>query len=194
MSTEELASQAKANGAEAWSTGKYDEAINYFTEAINHGGDKEFLRTLYSNRSAAYLKISNKEKALLDSEKCVSIDGNWSKGYVRKGDALLSLKKYTDAYNAYNSAARISPNDQSIKDKCEQAIRLMSSSSSSNSSSYSNNQSFSGTNGYNPSATVTGNGRIAKIMRYAKLATVVLAVGYVFPMRIVSTLCYRYFL
>lgn len=115
--------QAKSDGTTAWSAGSYSLAAEHFTTAINIGGDKEFLKVLHSNRSAAYLKLNKITEALRDGNKCVELDSNWAKGYVRKGDALLASKQYTEAYNAYNSAARIAPGDVSVKEKCEQAMR-----------------------------------------------------------------------
>lgn len=41
------------------------------------------------------------------------------------GDALYSLKKYTDCYNAYNFALRITPNDSNVKQKCELAQKAI---------------------------------------------------------------------
>lgn len=121
----EAAQQAKSDGSFAWSAGNYAQAAEHFTTAINIGGDKEFLKVLYSNRSAAYLKLSKVTEALRDGNKCVELDSNWAKGYVRKGDALLASKQYTEAYNAYNSAARIAPSDATVKEKCDQAMRAM---------------------------------------------------------------------
>mmetsp|Transcript_23083 Transcript_23083/g.23738 ORF Transcript_23083/g.23738 Transcript_23083/m.23738 type:complete len:418 (-) Transcript_23083:27-1280(-) len=122
MSTAE---EYKNAGNAAWSSGNYDEAIKQFTSAIGVASSSEFLKTIYSNRSAAYMKISQYQSALLDANKCIEIDCNWAKGYVRKGDALYSLKKYTECYNAYNYALRITPNDTSVQQKCELAQKAI---------------------------------------------------------------------
>lgn len=53
-----MVEEYKAAGARAWSDGRYQDAIEQYTLAItntsNH--DKDLLKTLYSNRSAAYMK------------------------------------------------------------------------------------------------------------------------------------------
>lgn len=48
----------KSAGSKAWSSGNYEEAIKQFTNAIGADGsnNSEFLKTVYSNRSAAYMK------------------------------------------------------------------------------------------------------------------------------------------
>lgn len=54
MSTAE---EYKNAGNAAWSSGNYDEAIKQFTSAIGVASSSEFLKTIYSNRSAAYMKL-----------------------------------------------------------------------------------------------------------------------------------------
>jgi tetratricopeptide (TPR) repeat protein len=68
--------------------------------------------------------------SLLDADKCIQLDCNWSKGYTRKGDVLYAMKKFTECYNAYNSALRITPNDVSAKEKCELAQKAIRDSTS----------------------------------------------------------------
>jgi tetratricopeptide (TPR) repeat protein len=115
----------KELGSAAWKSGNYEGAIEHFSKAINFSdqNDKESLKILYSNRSAAYMKVNQFSSALIDGEKCVELDSSWAKGYSRKGDALLSLRRYTPAYNSYNAALRITPNDSTLLEKSEQAMR-----------------------------------------------------------------------
>ena len=58
MSVDEL----KAKGNALFSTGNYDEAIGWFTKAIDAGGN----HVLYSNRSACYCGLRKYEDALAD--------------------------------------------------------------------------------------------------------------------------------
>ena len=50
--------EAKAAGSAAWQGGNFEEAVRLFGVAIDNSvpTEKEFLKLLYSNRSAAYLK------------------------------------------------------------------------------------------------------------------------------------------
>lgn len=79
---------------------------------------------LYSNRSAAYLKLNKLDEALKDGTKCTELDAQWAKGHTRKGDALYALKRYTDAYNAYNASARLAT-DAAVQEKMELAMRAI---------------------------------------------------------------------
>ena len=58
MSVDEL----KAKGNALFSAGNYDEAIGWFTKAIDAGGN----HVLYSNRSACYCGLRKYEDALAD--------------------------------------------------------------------------------------------------------------------------------
>lgn len=115
----------KDRAAVAWANGQYDEAIEEYTNAlglISDGSDKDLQKTLLSNRSAAYMKVGRIQAALSDAIKCVEVDSSWAKGHSRKGDALYSLGKYTEAYNAYNAGLRHAKGDSSLTEKAELAM------------------------------------------------------------------------
>lgn len=180
MSADTVAHQAKQDAAEAWKKADYQGSIEHYTTAINHGnGDKEFLKVIFSNRSAAYLKVNQVEKALQDGQKCIDLDQNWSKGYTRKGDALHAQRKYTDAYNAYNAGLRIAPNDAILKEKSEQAIKMISGSSSSSSSANTGSSGWGSSNTSTSSNTSSTSSSLPAnkytlYMRYAVLGLFVL--------------------
>lgn len=179
MSTDPRAVQAKTEGGNAWSVGNYDLAIEHFSTAISFGGDKEFLKVLYSNRSAAYLKIKKNNQALADANKCVELDSNWGKGYSRKGDALLSLKNYTEAYNAYNYGLKVSPGDTTLTEKCEQAMKYMRHDAEQQQYQQHTHAFGSGNGRPNPTASTAP---VTGWVYQAKLATLASCVLYLLPL------------
>lgn len=66
----------KEKGNEALKLEKYDEAIKFYTQAINLDSINH---VLYSNRSAAYCKCGKFQEALADAEKTVSLKPDWAK-------------------------------------------------------------------------------------------------------------------
>ena len=131
MATDVDAEEYKKAGSQAYSSGDYREAVTQFTHAITAetrtGTEaKQFLKLVYSNRSAAYLQLKNNDNALADANKCVEeLDPQWPKGYIRKGDAYFAMRNWTQAYNAYNRAAQLAPNDTTAKTKADKAISMV---------------------------------------------------------------------
>jgi tetratricopeptide (TPR) repeat protein len=62
--------QLKALGNAAQQAGKYDEAIDFYTQAIALDASNH---VYYSNRSAAYLSKGDADNALVDAEKCIEV-------------------------------------------------------------------------------------------------------------------------
>jgi len=165
--------------------GDYQAAVSHYSNAIEEikGGEgeskegKEKLKKLYSNRSSAYQQQKAYDMALADANLCISCDPQWHKGYVQKGNCLTYLRKPTEAYNAYNAALRISPNDKDVQKKCEEAEERIrkeaerSSNSSSSSSFFSNsNSSGSNNNGGGGGGYQVAQGWLGKLQMYARVA------------------------
>lgn len=107
------AAEFKAKGNAALKAGNLDEAIEMYTEAIAlDGSDHVF----YSNRSAAYLKKGDSEKAFEDGKKCVELNEHWAKGYNRQGAALHTMKKYDEAEDIFMAGLEKCPGDKTLQD------------------------------------------------------------------------------
>ena len=66
----------KDKGNAALAIGDYEQAIQYYTEAIALDPNNH---VLFSNRSAAFAKQGKYQNALEDAEKTVSIKPDWPK-------------------------------------------------------------------------------------------------------------------
>lgn len=120
------AEELKNLGNKSLQSGNVEEAINLYTEAI--GLDPEN-HILWSNRSAAYCKNSQYEKALEDAEKIIQINPNWSRGYSRKGAALHGLERLDEAIESYKKGLELDPNNDVLKQSLasvENALRSQS--------------------------------------------------------------------
>ena len=111
-----MADELKKLGNDAFSAGRYSEAVEHFTKAAaidptNH--------VFYSNRSAAYAGLGAFDNALLDAERTVSYKPDWPKGFSRKGAALYGLKRFNDAIEAYEAGIAIDPTSEVLKSGLE---------------------------------------------------------------------------
>lgn len=66
----------KEQGNQAYQAGEYSKAVQFYTMGIEQEPSNA---ALYSNRSAAYLKLEEYFKAKIDADKCISLDPKWSK-------------------------------------------------------------------------------------------------------------------
>ena len=121
MSTEYL--EEKDKGASCWKAEDYTGAVSHYSKAlILAGDDKALQKTMYSNRSACYLKLKDKTRALEDALACIKIDASFVKGHIRVGDSYYALQRYTESCDAYSAALRLDPGDVSTKEKVEKAM------------------------------------------------------------------------
>jgi len=114
----------KQQGTDAFNAKNCTEAISRWSDAIRltkgEAEHKEIEKSLYGNRCYAYLHTgiaSDLNCALLDAEKCISLDSSWPKAYLRKAQASYRLARFADSVNAFNKAFEL---DSSLKMKYEQ--------------------------------------------------------------------------
>ncbi|XP_043385386.1 tetratricopeptide repeat protein 28 isoform X2 [Chelonia mydas] len=86
--------------------GDFHTAIMLYNEAL--GVDPQNC-ILYSNRSAAYMKIQKYDKALDDAIKARLLNPKWPKAYFRQGVALQYLGRHADALAAFASGLAQDP-------------------------------------------------------------------------------------
>ncbi|BES87703.1 STI1 [Nesidiocoris tenuis] len=118
----QIANALKEKGNAALQAGNFKEAADFYSQAIEADGTNH---VLYSNRSAAYCKAGEYDKALLDAEKTVSIKPDWGKGYSRKGSALAYLGRHKEAIQAYEEGLKHDPTNVQLKEGLEEVKAQM---------------------------------------------------------------------
>jgi hypothetical protein len=68
--------------------------------------------TLYSNRSAAHLKVNNGKAAETDARITVAMKPSWPKAHMRLGGALMSLGRPDDAATSFRTACDLEPGNR----------------------------------------------------------------------------------
>ncbi|RNF26824.1 stress-induced protein sti1 [Trypanosoma conorhini] len=153
------ATELKNKGNQEFSAGRYTEAAELFTQAINLDPSNH---VLYSNRSACHAALHQYPSALQDAEKCVSIKPDWVKGYVRQGAALHGLRRYDEAAAAYNKGLAVDPANTA----CTEGIAAVE-------------KDKVASRMQNPFAKVFGPDAIGKIQAHPKLSLYLLQPDYV---------------
>lgn len=106
------ADEAKAKGNEHVKNGAYPDAIKEYSEALlRNPDDAKFCSRVYSNRSLCYTKLTAIPEALKDADACIKADPTFVKGYLKRGNALLTMKQESKATEAFNDALKIDPNN-----------------------------------------------------------------------------------
>ncbi|CAF0728958.1 unnamed protein product [Brachionus calyciflorus] len=109
-----LAEQAetfKNEGNVCYKEGKYKEAVDLYTQAIDLVPKNA---AYYGNRAAAYFMLKKYKEVVNDSKVALSIDPKYVKGYLREGKAHLFLGDSQSAINCLQIAKSLEPSNASI--------------------------------------------------------------------------------
>ncbi|TVU30035.1 hypothetical protein EJB05_21637 [Eragrostis curvula] len=111
----------KFQGREAVKNKDYLAAAYIYTEAMDlDPGDA----TLYANRSFCWFHLGEGKKALMDAQTCRAMRPSWSKACYREGAALMLLKDYEKACDAFLDALKLEPGNVETKSALREAESL----------------------------------------------------------------------
>ncbi|KAI9030076.1 hypothetical protein CLU79DRAFT_733945 [Phycomyces nitens] len=97
----ELADKAREAGNALFKQSKWPEAIEQYTESIKRN-EKD--ARPYSNRAACYLKLLAINEAQKDADKCIELDPEFVRGYIRKASVEFAKKEYDTAIETLKEA------------------------------------------------------------------------------------------
>ena len=95
------AEEAKAAGNAAFKAGKFQEAIEAYSEAIAIDGSQP---AFYSNRAMCQMKLENFAAARDDGKKASEVDPSFGKGYLRAAQASVRLAEFDEASALFAAA------------------------------------------------------------------------------------------
>jgi len=114
--------EEKAKGNEQFKAGRYADAIQFYNEAIKRNPTDH---VPYSNRAACYTKLMEFGLAMSDCDKCIELNPQFIKGYLRKA-AVLKIDKPVEAKAVYEKALEIDPSNAEAKQglaHCQSSMR-----------------------------------------------------------------------
>lgn len=114
------AAAAKEAGNAAFAAGRFDEAIERFSDAIRLDPSSAVLR---SNRAGAQASLGRHVEALADATMAVSLAPDWWKGYSRTGHAQFQLARYAESEQSFREALRLNPQEKTMVDQVDRACK-----------------------------------------------------------------------
>ncbi|KAG9304739.1 hypothetical protein G9A89_003913 [Geosiphon pyriformis] len=125
----------KDEGNKNFHAQKYTEAIKLYSLAVDmafqrpvwesSGLAKDELSVCLSNRAAAYIAVEAWVDAYVDAMAVIQIRRDWSKGHFRKGKALIGLKRYDEAVEAFKLGLGFEPNSEEMRIALKEAEALI---------------------------------------------------------------------
>lgn len=112
MGEREQAEEIKAAANKLFKSGKYADAVEKYTEAINIDSG---VAAYYCNRSLAHIKLENYGYAISDAEKAMEVDPKYIKPYYRRASAYLALSRFKESLKDFKTVVKYVPNDQDAK-------------------------------------------------------------------------------
>ncbi|XP_026213086.1 LON peptidase N-terminal domain and RING finger protein 3 [Anabas testudineus] len=100
------AGRLRREGNGLYAEKKMEAALEKYNQAIRIAPMDHIL---FSNRSQIHSSLKHYEKALRDAEMACRLMPHWSKGYVRKAQALVSLCRTEEALREYLTCLSIEP-------------------------------------------------------------------------------------
>jgi translocation protein SEC72 len=117
----------KEEGNKYFKQNNYAESIRFYTMAVDLAWSRplweplafqyvrEELAPVLSNRSAAHLSLKNYVEAYVDAETVTRLKREWSKGWFRKGKALVGLNRIEEAAEAFQTGLRFDHDSEELK-------------------------------------------------------------------------------
>eukprot|EP00465_Bigelowiella_longifila_P011230 CAMPEP_0185263024 /NCGR_PEP_ID=MMETSP1359-20130426/11028_1 /TAXON_ID=552665 /ORGANISM="Bigelowiella longifila, Strain CCMP242" /LENGTH=258 /DNA_ID=CAMNT_0027850125 /DNA_START=119 /DNA_END=895 /DNA_ORIENTATION=+ len=116
----EKAVEAKVEGNTLFKTGKFEEALRKYDEAIALCPDdeKESLAAYHCNSAAVHSKMSDWESVIESCTKAIDSKPDYVKAYMRRSVAYEKQDKPVEAYEDIKKADELAPNTARIKARC----------------------------------------------------------------------------
>ncbi|XP_020680547.1 TPR repeat-containing thioredoxin TDX isoform X1 [Dendrobium catenatum] len=105
----DAAQMSKAKAVDAISEGKFEDAIDYITEAITLNPTSAIL---YATRASVFVKMRKPNAAIRDADAALQINSDSAKGYKSRGMAKALLGKWEEAAFDLHTASKLDHDEE----------------------------------------------------------------------------------
>ncbi|VAI23387.1 unnamed protein product [Triticum turgidum subsp. durum] len=116
-----IRTELKQKASEAFKEGKYYVASEMYTGAMAFDPSPDDCATILANRSLSTLRGGNGRAALSDATMCRMARPLWPKACYREGAALMLLKKYERACEAFADGLKLDPTNGDLANALREA-------------------------------------------------------------------------
>ncbi|XP_015711483.1 sperm-associated antigen 1 isoform X2 [Coturnix japonica] len=113
----------KNEGNDLVKRGKYDEAVNKYSECLKLNSKD---CTIYTNRALCYLKLYKYEEAKQDCDHVLQVEDSNIKAFYRRALAYKGLQNYQASADDLKKVLLIDPNILEAKNELEEITQLLS--------------------------------------------------------------------
>lgn len=99
--------ELKKEANEHFKKGKYQEAMDYYTKAIEAEPLRKETAPCFGNRSFAACKLEQYGQALTDSNQAIELDPLYIKAYYRRAAAYMALNRHKNALDDFKKVAEL---------------------------------------------------------------------------------------
>lgn len=122
MTQESAAVEFKNQGNKALQAGNFNEAIEFYTKAINEDDTQP---VFYGNRAQAYIKREEYGSAIKDATKAIELDPKFIKGYFRRALCYTAIIDHETALKDYQMVSQMAPQDPLAKSKLSDCRKIL---------------------------------------------------------------------
>ncbi|XBI48963.1 hypothetical protein VPH35_112603 [Triticum aestivum] len=114
-------SELKQQGDDEFKKQDYLNASLFYSQALNVD---HYDARLLANRSVCWLCLGNGDKALEDASQCKVRHPKWAGAYRQHGAALMFLKEYEKACEAFSRGLDLDPESDELEKLFRKAMEL----------------------------------------------------------------------
>ncbi|XP_064010086.1 sperm-associated antigen 1 [Pogoniulus pusillus] len=119
---EEKFKTLKAEGNDFVRMGKYEEAVNKYSECMKLNAEE---CTIYTNRALCYLKLYKYEEAKQDCDHVLQLEDSNIKAFYRRALAYKGLQNYQASADDFNRVLLIDPDVLEAQKELEEVTQLL---------------------------------------------------------------------
>ncbi|KFV65528.1 Sperm-associated antigen 1, partial [Dryobates pubescens] len=119
---EEKFKTLKTEGNDFVRRGKYEEAVNKYSECLKLNSEE---CTIYTNRALCYLKLYKYEEAKQDCDHVLQLEDSNIKAFYRRALAYKGLQNYQASVDDFNRVLLIDPDVLEAKKELEEVTQLL---------------------------------------------------------------------